>query len=282
MFKSNSKQKQNNENNDLKDDFYENEEYLQILKELKERDNRKNEFKNISISSKEEAIEFLKSINDGEELSWAYMYSITDELKADKDIFEYIKNKFVFTEDDSYRVHASGIVETFGRACGKCNTDESKRQALNEVIAFSSEHSLIAYWIFYALNGEHPIPFETYLNIYKLFNHNLTVQGYLLNHYSGSRKREKFEGEMIRLLDASSDECINENWYMAVNDDFFPISVYHVLLRRGISKEKLDEDYNRYLDSQKRERKREIEEQEEKAKCLKKQKRKEWLNRWKR
>ena len=150
MFKSNSKQKQNNENNDLKDDFYENEEYLQILKELKERDNRKNEFKNISISSKEEAIEFLKSINDGEELSWAYMYSITDELKADKDIFEYIKNKFVFTEDDSYRVHASGIVETFGRACGKCNTDESKRQALNEVIAFSSEHSLIAYWIFYA------------------------------------------------------------------------------------------------------------------------------------
>lgn len=282
MFKSNSKQKQNNENNDLEYDFYENEEYLQILKELKKRDNRKNEFKNINISSKEEAIEFLKSINDGEELSWAYMYSITDELKADKEIFEYIKNKFVFTEDDSYRVHASGIVETFGRACGKCNTDESIRQALNEVIAFSSEHSLIAYWIFYALNGEHPIPFETYLNIYKLFNHNLSVQGYLLNHYSGSRKREKFDGEMIRLLDASSDECIKENWYMAINDDFFPISVYHVLLRRGISKEKLDEDYNRYLDSQKRERKREIEEQEEKAKCLRKQKRKEWLNRWKR
>lgn len=87
---------------------------------------------------------------------------------------------------------------------------------------------------------------------------------------------------MIRLLDASSDECIKENWYMAINDDFFPISVYHVLLRRGISKEKLDEDYNRYLDSQKRERKREIEEQEEKAKCLRKQKRKEWLNKWKR
>lgn len=84
----------------------------------------------------------------------------------DKDIFEYIKNKFVFTEDDSYRIHASGIVETYGRACGKCNTDETIRQALNEVIDFSSEHSLIAYWIFYALNGEHPIPFETYLNIY--------------------------------------------------------------------------------------------------------------------
>lgn len=93
MFKSNSKQKQNNENNDLEYDFYENEEYLQMLKELKERDNRKNEFKNISISSKEEAIEFLKSINDGEELSWAYMYSITDELKADKDILEYINSK---------------------------------------------------------------------------------------------------------------------------------------------------------------------------------------------
>ena len=69
---------------------------------------------------------------------------------------------------------------------------------------------------------------------------------------------------------------------MAINDDFFPISVYDVLLRRGISKEKLDEDYNRYLDSQRREKKREIEEQEEKAKCLRKQKRKEWLNRWKR
>lgn len=41
MFKSNSKQKQNNENNDLEYDFYENEEYLQMLKELKERDNRK-------------------------------------------------------------------------------------------------------------------------------------------------------------------------------------------------------------------------------------------------
>ena len=109
----------------------------------------------------------------------------------------------------------------------------------------------------------------------------MSVQGYLLNHYSGSRKREKFEGEMIRLLDASSDECIKKNWYMAINDDFFPISVYHVLLRRGISKEKLDEDYNRYNDFQRRERKREIEEQEEKAKCLRKQKRKEWLNRWK-
>lgn len=151
-------------------------------------------------------------------------------------------------------MHASGIVETFGRACGKSNTDETIKQALNEVVAFSSEHSLIAYWIFYALNGEQPIPFETYLNIYKLFNHNLTVQGYLLNHYSGSRKREKFDGEMIRLLDASSDECIKKNWYMAINDDFFPISVYDVLLRRGISKEKLDEDYNRYLDSQKREK----------------------------
>lgn len=46
MFKSNSKQKQNNENNDLKYDFYEDEEYLQMLKDLKERDNRKNEFKN--------------------------------------------------------------------------------------------------------------------------------------------------------------------------------------------------------------------------------------------
>ena len=48
-------------------DFYpvknkEDEEYLQILKELKERDNRKNEFKNINISSKEEAMKFLKSI----------------------------------------------------------------------------------------------------------------------------------------------------------------------------------------------------------------------------
>ena len=67
MFKSNSKQKQNNENNDLEYDFYQSEEYLQILKDLKERDNRKNEFKNISISSKEEAIKILKSINDGED-----------------------------------------------------------------------------------------------------------------------------------------------------------------------------------------------------------------------
>ncbi len=177
----------------------------------------------ISISSKEEAIKILKSINDGDELSWAYMYSITDELKSDKDIFEYIKNKFVFTEDDSYRVHASGIVETYGSACGKCNTNETIRQALNEVIAFSSEHSLIAYWIFYALNVEHPIPFEIYLNIYKLFNHNLTVQGYLLNHYSGSRKREKFDGEMIRLLDASSDECIKKNGIWLLMMIFFQL-----------------------------------------------------------
>lgn len=107
---SKEKSIQNNENNDLE------EEYLQILKELKERDNRENEFKNINISVKEKAIKFLKSINDGEELSWAYKYSITDELKADKDIFEYIKNKFVFTEDDSYRIHVSGIVETYGSA----------------------------------------------------------------------------------------------------------------------------------------------------------------------
>ena len=235
----------------------------------------------VNISSKEEAMKFLKSINNAEELSWAYMYSIIDELKADKDIFEYIKNKFIFTEEDSYRVHASDIVETYGSTCGKCNTDETIRQALNEVVSFSSEHSLIAHWIFYALNREQPIPFETYLNIYKLFNHNLTVQGYLLNDYSGSSKREKFDGEMIRLLDVSSDECIRKNWFFAFSDDFFPISVYDVLLRRGISKEKLDKDYNRYLDSQKRERKREIEEQEEKAKCLRREKRKQWWNKLK-
>ena len=280
MFKS--KSKQNNESNDVEYDFYQSEEYLQMLKMLKEQQDRKNQFKNINISSKDEAMEFLKSINNAEELSWAYYHSITDELKADKDVFEYMKNKFVFTEDESYRMHASGIVETYGRACGKCNTDKTIKQALEEVVAFSSEHSLIAYWIFYALNGEQPIPFETYLNIYKLFNHNLTIQGYLLNHYSGSRKREKFDGEMIRLLNVSSDECIRKNWFFAWSDDFFSISIYHVLLRRGISKEKLDEDYNRYLDSQRRERKRELEEQEEKAKCIKKQKRKEWLNRWKR
>ena len=107
------------------------------------------------------------------------MYSITDELKSDKDIFEYIKNKFVFTEDDSYRVHASGIVETYGSACGKCNTNETIRQALNEVIAFSSEHSLIAYWIFY--------------------------------------------GEMIRLLDVSSDECIKKNGIWLLMMIFFQL-----------------------------------------------------------
>lgn len=45
-----------------------------------------------------------------------------------------------------------------------------------------------------------------------------------------------------------------KKWYLAINDDFFPISVYHVLLRRGISKEKLDEDYNRYRDFQRREK----------------------------
>ena len=43
MFKSKLNQNQNNENNDLEYDFYQSEEYLQILKGLKERDNRKND-----------------------------------------------------------------------------------------------------------------------------------------------------------------------------------------------------------------------------------------------
>ncbi len=43
MFKSKLNQNQNNENNDLEYDFYQSEEYLQILKDLKERDNRKND-----------------------------------------------------------------------------------------------------------------------------------------------------------------------------------------------------------------------------------------------
>lgn len=280
MFKSNSNY--NNENDNSKDNFFESEEYLQLEKKFKEHENRRNHFKNINISSKEQALEFLKSINNGEELSWAYMYSITDELKSDKDIYQYIKNMFIFTEDDLYRMHCRGIVENYGRACGKSNDDEIIRQALEEIVKFSSEYSLIAYWIFYGLNAEYSVSFETYLNIYQLFEHNLSVQAYLLNHYSRSTKREKFDYEMIRLLDASSDECIEKNWYMAVNHDFFSVGLYDVLLRRNVSKEKLDERYKEYFDYQKKKREQEIKEQEAKAKCLRREKRKQWWGKWKR
>lgn len=50
MFKSKLNQNQDNENNDLEYDFYQSEEYLQMLKKFKERVNRENQFKNTNIT----------------------------------------------------------------------------------------------------------------------------------------------------------------------------------------------------------------------------------------
>ena len=71
---------------------------------------------------------------------------------------------------------------------------------------------------------------------------------------------------MIRLLDASNDECVQYNWFMAVNNDFFSLNLYDVLLRRGVDKQKLDQKY----ETKRREEK--FKDQDKEANVLKKKK----------
>lgn len=71
---------------------------------------------------------------------------------------------------------------------------------------------------------------------------------------------------MIRLLDASNDECVQYIWFMAVNNDFFSLDLYDVLLRRVVDKQKLDQKY----ETKRREEK--FKDQDKEANVLKKKK----------
>lgn len=77
---------------------------------------------------------------------------------------------------------------------------------------------------------------------------------------------------MIRLLDASNDECVQYIWFMAVNNDFFSLNLYDVLLRRGVDKQKLDQRYEQYQKYETKRREEKFKDQDKEANVLKKKK----------
>lgn len=121
-----------------------------------------------------------------------------------------------------FRDYARSFVHEYGEACGKTGDKNKINSALSKIINFIKEdNTYYGYWMFYSLIWYTKIDFETYLNMYKLFENEIDIQGNLLLQYRKVNKEEAGDCEMIRLLDASSDECIKKNWYMAIDYDFF-------------------------------------------------------------
>lgn len=255
---------------------------LKILNIFEDDENYKNNFKNINIANREEALIFLKNQTSSTALFYAYSFSLIDELKSDEEIYDYLKEKFISSQDSSFQEYSRNFVHEYGEICGKTDDKNKIDFVLSEVKNFiSKEQPYYGYWMFYSLICNTKINFETYLEIYKLFADEISIQGSLLVHYRNINKQNAKDYEMIRLLNASSDECIKENWFLAVNCNFFSTSLYHVLLRRNVSKEKLDKLSEEYFELEKKKNNQEIDKQTEKAKCLIKEKRKKWWNRLK-
>lgn len=238
----------------------------EILKMLEEQEEYKNSFKDINIVNKDEAFSFLKKQTTLEALYYAYTYSLTDELKSDDDIYNYLKEKFIFNMDSLFRNYSRSFVHEYGESCGRTNDKAKINSALNKIKNFISEGNLYyAYWMFYSLCWSTKIDFSTYLEIYKLFEKETNIQGYLLRQYLDISKEDAANYQMIRLLEASSDKCIKENWRMAVGRRFIPDILYYYLLRKGVDKKELYQVEKSYIDFEKMK----SEEKDRSSKCLK-------------
>lgn len=224
---------------------------LDEVKKLIEKQNElenliKNKFKSKNIINKEEAIIFFNELTNGKELYYAYIYSISNELKTDVDIYNYLINKFLFTDNDDFRAYSRFFMHAYGEVCGSSADDIKINQALNVVRKLIPQSSIHAYWLFYSLNAKYRIPFEKYLEFYKFFENDIEVQGFLLQHYKDDMINKPKEGEMLSLLYASSYECIKRNYYCAVGYNFFSSALYDYLVQRGVESYKLDKIYDSY------------------------------------
>lgn len=241
-----------------KEDYTLDEVKKQIEKQNELENQIKNQFKSKSIINKEEAIIFFNELTNGKELYYAYIYSISNELKTDVDIYNYLINKFLFTENDDFRAYFRSFVHAYGEACGSSSDDIKINQALNVVKKLISQSSIHAYWLFYSLNGEYKIPFEKYYEMYKLFENDIEVQSFLLLDYKNDIRKAPEEGEMLSLLYASSDECIKRYYYCAVGYNFFSSALYDYLVQRGVESYKLDKIYDSYQKNCQRQKEEEV------------------------
>ena len=202
-------------------------------------------FKKKNITDKNKAIKFLNKQKIAENLYYAYAYSLSNELKTNKDIYEMLKEKFIFNEDELFENYARDFVHEYGESCGKSHNKEKINDALSEIKQFiSSERPLYAYWMFYSLDSKCNIPFKDYYEVYNMFEKEDTIQGYLIGEFTHRGKRSRTGSEYIKLLEKTGDECLKHNYYMILTRWYYNKDVYDYLLKRGIEKEKLDKQLN--------------------------------------
>lgn len=209
----------------------------------------KEKFKKRNITDKNKAIKFLNKQKIAENLYYAYAYSLSNELKTNKDIYEMLKEKFIFNEDELFENYARSFVHEYGESCGKSHNKEKINDVLSEIKQFiSSEKPLYAYWMFYSLDSKCNIPFKDYYEVYNMFEKEDTIQGYLIGEFTHRGKRSRTGSVYIKLLEETSDECLKHNYYMILTRWYYNKDVYDYLLKRGIEKEKLDKQVNKYLE----------------------------------
>ena len=243
------------ENSETFKKIYNNSKYLYKIdlyigkKKMIKKGKLKEKFKKKNITDKNEAIKFLNKQKIAENLYYAYAYSLSNKLKTNKDIYEMLKEKFIFNEDELFENYARDFVHEYGESCGKSHNKEKINDALSEIKQFiSSEEPLYAYWMLYSLDLECYIPFKDYYEVYNMFDKEDTIQGYLIGEFTHRGKRKRTSSEYIKLLEETSDECLKHNYYMILTRWYYNKDVYDYLLKRGIEKEKLDKQVNEYLE----------------------------------
>jgi len=220
-----------------------------MKKKMIKRGKIEEKYKNKNITDKISALKFLNKQKNAENLYYAYAYSLSNKLRADKAIYEKLKEKFIFNEDELFENYARNFVHTYGESCGESHNEEKINECLAEIKQFiSSQKPLYAYWMFYSLDCKCNIPFEDYYEVYNMFKEEKTIQGYLIGDFTHRGTRASSSVEYIKLLEKTSDECLKDNYYMILTRWYYDRNVYNYLLKRGIEKEKLDKQVNQYLE----------------------------------
>lgn len=216
---------------------------LELWRKVESIHNQNNNINNI--------VEILNSCPDLEAIYEEYS-KLLDDLKINNDIYNCVKNKFLNQRDLSFTENnymLTFFIE-YGEICANTNDKTKIQSAIDEIKVLASTNPTNAYQILIGLYDKVLIEFDTYLELYNLFSNNYEIQGNLLTNYLEIKNELAVDYQMIRLFDASNDECIKQNWKKGVNSEFFSKSLYSYLLNRGISKDNLDnmeQKHNYYL-----------------------------------
>ncbi len=236
----------------------------ELLNGMQEHNDAKEKYTR-NITDKNIAISILKNIEEEKELYFVYKYEISDEIKTDKDIYNFIKSKLFFINETKIVNYTRSFVHAYGEVCGKSNDKNILIEAINEIENLPENYG---YWLFYSLYSYNKIPFELYKKVYTHFNE-ISIKGFLLKHYCDSENSEI--GKVIQLIDITSNECI-QDCYFFITKKFHDTSMFDVLIRKGVPYDKLSENFQRNINCENmfvKMRKREKEEQEIQARKIK-------------